>query len=179
MIRYSQDLVLLRGCSLRFFFLYIYIVGILHIERCFIDLYHLLTVYSWSYTVFVLKGTFPKRLFSILMHLTRENSLLTKRSPRFVTFTHPVLIFKALKCEFTLMAAIKMQFCRSPDLFLQYFLWHWELYGSRGLNPSEEHILRNVLRTERLLKYMPHKHNWNVLVRLLFNMLFGIYRTNS
>ncbi len=99
----------------------------------------------------------------------RKRSLLTERLPRFVTFTHPVLIFKALRCEFTLMVAIKTQFCRSPDLFLQYFLWHWELYGSRGLNLSKEHISRNVLSTERLLKYMPHKHN--CLVRLFLNML--------
>lgn len=71
----SHTLVL-RGYLIFNNFFYIqYIVSILHIERSFINHYHILTVCSLGYTVFVLKETFPERLFSMIIR--NAHSLLT------------------------------------------------------------------------------------------------------
>lgn len=64
-------------------------------------------------------------------HDLKKRSLLTERLPRFVTLTHTLCW--SLKCEFTLMATIKTQFCRSPYLFLQFFSMTLRIVWKQGL----------------------------------------------
>lgn len=141
----SHTLVL-RGYLIFNNFFYIqYIVSILHIERSFINHYHILTVCSLGYTVFVLKETFPERLFSMIIR--NAHSLLTWRLPRFVTFTLPALISKALKCEFTRL--------------LLDFLWRGKIVWSLGLKSIKKSTFWEMYR-KLTVGYMPHKHNWSI-----------------
>lgn len=131
MIRYSQDLVLSRGYTLWIHF-FIYIVGILHIERCFIDQHHLLTVYSLSYIQYLCSRKHFLNVFSVCLLCTRpEKTLFANRTLASLcdVITPSVGLLNVNLC-------LWRQFCRSPYLFLHIFLWHWELYESRGLMKS-------------------------------------------
>lgn len=111
MIRYSQDSVLLRGYTLLNNFLYIYIVGILHIERCFIDQHHLLKVYSLSYIQYLCSR---EHFQYACAHDLKKRSLLTERLPRFVTLSHP-------NVNLRLWRQLKRSFVDHPTYFYNFF----------------------------------------------------------
>lgn len=119
------------------------------IERCYINQYHLLTVYSWS-----VQYLCSREPFSMLMPTTRENTLFWLNACLALWRLHTLCwSLKLSNVNLSLWRELKKktpQFCRLPNLFLQYFLWQWELYESRGLNRSKEHIWRNVRGTVSL-----------------------------